>query len=93
LLTASYIGRAIEDEYLWHCWKEVDAKQARLIRAKVNERTNARVRHKAQSGFARRLQAESVAAKAWSDHRRFQVGIRFVDYLSGIRTTVTDLAS
>lgn len=81
LLTASYIGRAIEDEYLWHSWEQTNPDEARLIRNKVNERTNARVRHKAQGGYARRLQPYRVAAKAWTDHRRLQVGLRFIDYL------------
>lgn len=79
--TAGCIGRAIEDEYLWHCWEKADAKQAKIIRKKVSERTNARVRHKSQGGFARRFQSDMVAAKAWSDHKQLQIGFRFIDYL------------
>jgi DNA-directed RNA polymerase len=93
--TAGYIGRAIEDEYLWHCWEKANAKEARLIRKAVNERTNARVRHKSRGGYARRLQPDKVAAKAWGDHRQLQIGLRFVDYLvrCGLFRTTTVFAN
>lgn len=79
--TAGYIGRAIEDEYLWHRWEQADAEQARRVRKEVGKRSNARVKHNSLGGYARRLQPDNVAAKAWGDHRQVQVGLRFVDYL------------
>lgn len=79
--TAGYIGRALEEEYLWRLWEKANAREARHVREKVNERTNARVQRKARGGYARRLQPEKVASKEWSEHTRLNVGYRFIDYL------------
>lgn len=79
--TAGYIGRAIEEEYLWRCWEQTNAREARHIREKVNERTNARVQRNARSGYARRLQPKNVTEKEWTEHARLQMGYRFIDYL------------